>query len=177
MRAAARPPLSSLRVLVAIALSLAGIAWVWGNPPSGAPDELTHYVKALGVAGGDLGGRSPTAARNAPLSPEAYANLAALIRAAEARDRADRPAGRQAVRLAWMRRQTRVFSIPAGLAVNTLCPSVGARRTACLDDLRGPPRATAAATPMGTYVPLPYVLPGLAARARWLMPQRPAGSG
>lgn len=117
------------------------------------------------MLGGDLCGRSPTAARDAPLSPEAYAYLAALIRATEAGDRADRPAGHQAVRPAWMRRQTRVFSVPAGLAVKTLCPSVGARRTACPDDLRGPPRATAAATPTGTYVPLPYMLPGLAARA------------
>jgi Predicted membrane protein (DUF2142) len=160
-----RPAPFALRFLVVVALSLAGIAWVWGNPPRGAPDELTHYIKALGVGGGELGGRSPSKRRDASLNQEDYANLAALIRAAQTNGRADRPTGREAVRLAWMSRQTRRFSIPAGLAVNALCPSTGVRRATCLDDIRGSPSATAAATPMGTYMPLPYVLPGLAARA------------
>lgn len=35
-------------------LLLAGLAWAVANPPGIGPDEGAHYVKAIGVGGGDL---------------------------------------------------------------------------------------------------------------------------
>jgi hypothetical protein len=147
------------RALVAVALVLAGIAWVWGNPPSAAPDELTHYVKALGVAGGDLNGYP---VRSRPATAEDLANLGALIRAQGGQ--APRPSPGQAQRGRWMGSQTREFTIPSGLGVDIVCNSRGAARTMCLDHLVPPRSLPYESTPMGTYQPLPYVLPGLAAR-------------
>ena len=148
------------RALATIALVLAGIGWVWGNPPGGAPDELTHYVKALGVGGGEWAGR---AVRPHPVTGSDLANLEALLRARAQRPVAG-PSREDARQLAWMRRQTREFTIPRALGVNLLCDPRGPARMSCLDELRASPPVPYATTPMGTYQPLPYVLPGVVTR-------------
>ena len=147
--------------LVMVALVLAGLSWAFGNPPGGAPDELSHYIKALGVGGGELAGR-PVGSR--PISREDLARLEALIRSEAARPVAA-PSDAELRRLTWMRRQARDFTIPPELGVNIHCVPRGPARHTCLDLLREPADVPYASTPMGTYQPLPYLLPGVVSRA------------
>lgn len=144
-----RPP-----ALVALALVLAGLAWTFGTPPGGAPDELTHYLKALGVAGGQLAGDPPDPAW---VPPYVETGGAAAAHGAPA------DPGQRA-RLRWVRSQARTFSIPAALDVDTTCDARGPTRAGCLSRLRPPRPQDRVTTAMGTYQPLTYVLPGLAAR-------------
>jgi Predicted membrane protein (DUF2142) len=108
-----------------------------------------HYVKALGVGGGDLDGRP---VRQRALAQAQGAGEAAPVPEDEARRRA------------WMDRQTREFTIPRALGVNIYCAGRGDERVTCLRHLAAVPPVSSASTPMGTYQPAPYVLPGLAAR-------------
>jgi hypothetical protein len=41
-------------LLITAFLVLIGAAWIVTNPPGLVPDEGAHYVKAVGVGGGDL---------------------------------------------------------------------------------------------------------------------------
>ena len=41
-------------ILLAAGLSLLVLAWVFGNPPGAAPDESSHYVRALGAGAVEL---------------------------------------------------------------------------------------------------------------------------
>src|SRR3954447_20434602 len=111
-----RPP-----VLLVAALVLAGLAWTFGNPPGAAPDELTHYLKALGVAGGQLAGDPPDPAWVPPYVETGGA-------AAAHGGPAD---GAQRARLRWVRSQARTFSIPATLDVETGCDARGPTRARC----------------------------------------------
>jgi hypothetical protein len=63
-------------VLLVIPYLLLGMAWVFSNPPSAAPDEADHLIKALGVARLNIGtpytgaprGPSPGQSRNASIA-------------------------------------------------------------------------------------------------------------
>ena len=157
--AACRPRCGDVaRWLAVICLALAGLAWIYGNAPSGAPDELAHYVKALGVGGGDILGDAPTPApRRSALTREGSRNLARLVATAQG---AHPPAADEARRLAWTRRQTRRFAIPSEaqrelvlrLTRNSASPMP--KSTAC-----GP--AERRCRDADGDVPVPYVLPGL----------------
>lgn len=75
------------------ALLLAGwalllAAWVVGNPPFAAPDEVEHFIRAVGVSEGHLIGAVP---------------------------RGERTAGSTAAQVAWTAQAARVVSLPVGL--------------------------------------------------------------
>ena len=118
-------------------------AWALANPPFASPDEWSHYVRAVGIAAGDPIGDSVSTRPRPPRS------------VADAR------------RQDWVRKGERAVTMPPGLWTTRLdCnggkPDVSA---ACLDALPDPaPTDVVVATPVGNYQPLPYVLPGLAAR-------------
>ena len=122
--------------LVTAALLLLGTAWLVGNPPGAAPDELAHYLKALAAGRGELYlGRKP------PMPPDAE-SLPAPQR--------------------WHLTTGRLVRVPAGLdpvplSCTAFRPEVSA---GCLDEprLRVP---TESATVVGPYQPFTYVLPGL----------------
>jgi Predicted membrane protein (DUF2142) len=84
----ARGHASTVPGLAAVFLLFIGIAWALANPPGAAPDEGAHYVKAIGVGGGDLYGRRPAPTRaevealvNTTRSPDERARIEAFLRA------------------------------------------------------------------------------------------------
>lgn len=50
----------------AAALFIVGNAWLWCTPPGDAPDEVSHYVRMVGLGQGDLFGRAVDA--HAPIN-------------------------------------------------------------------------------------------------------------
>jgi hypothetical protein len=149
--------------LFGLSLLLLGIAWVLALPPGAGPDEPAHYVKALGVGGGDLYGRplgGPTEAQLQTLgqaggSPEGRAKLEAFLGKPE-------PAG-----AAWQRRTSREFTVPAGLSSTAFgCGYITHDDWGhCLADGKTSATAIDSPTYVGTYQPYVYALPGLVMRA------------
>lgn len=138
--------------LFAAFLLLTGLAWAFSTPPGGGYDEIAHYVKAVGVAGGDLAG-SPV---------RVHAEDRALGRLAKALGRARPAPGPLPPRLAWITRTKREFTMPARLTVAETCVFASDHR--CIGPLRRTP-FTYARSYVGTYQPFSYLMPGLAARA------------
>jgi hypothetical protein len=142
-------------LLVSISFALFTAAWVVANPPSAAPDEADHYVKAVGAGGGDFRGRPPGR------------QYLGFTRREVARAEAAGDSSRANV-YRWLARTTREFTIPASLAYpNFGCASGQPRRSwKCADrphpPSRKPARPTATA---GTYPPYVYVPTGLAMRS------------
>jgi hypothetical protein len=131
----ARPP-----ALFLLAYGLLLVAWSFGNPPFAAPDESAHYVRAVGLANGQLLG-TPTSMPDAPQDTR--------------------------LTLAWKDQSARAFRMPSGLSprrwdCNWFDATVPAT---CQLEAPRDPAATTAKSYVGTYFPLPYLLPGLAARA------------
>jgi hypothetical protein len=123
--------------LVSIAFGLLVAAWVFGNVPFGAPDESMHYVRAIGVGRGEVLGEKVGW---------------------------DDPT-RSAAELRWIRQAARTVEVPDGLdPAGADCAALGGRAD-CLDRLPTPPGPTRVGTAVGTYQPVPYVVPGLAMRA------------
>lgn len=54
MRAVSKPVPSKPTALAVAGLLLLTVSWVFANPPGNAPDEPSHYVKAMGSAFGQL---------------------------------------------------------------------------------------------------------------------------
>src|SRR4051794_2888543 len=146
MRRSGNAPWTPLALAAAYTLLI--LAWVFGNPPHGGPDELAHYVRAASLGRGDLIG--------APGRPQAIVGER-------------RPAGmsEQTYRdqLEWTAATARTVVLPDGLSPAWYCeqtdPSVSAR---CVDETpipRGPQTWTISS---GGYEPLPYLLPALASR-------------
>jgi hypothetical protein len=127
------------RRLVLAGWILLSLAWVMGNPPFAGPDERSHYLRALAVGGGDIiTEHRPEAAR-----------------------------GETERELAWNRNFAYEIDVPAGLAP----PEPGCwisnpeADASCFADFRPPANATTTVTPaVGSYPPLVYALPGIAAR-------------
>lgn len=144
-------------ILLAVSLTLLTGAWVIANPPSAAPDEVVHYIKALGAGGGQLVGKAPPARMHAVVSSE----TSALIRSGE-------PAT-SAVKIAtWQWRTSRVFTVPASsLSTGFNCnEQQEAVSWECLAAGRPTPRtSTEFLSYVGTYPPFVYVPSGLLARA------------
>jgi hypothetical protein len=60
---------SSVLTRLALGWALLAVAWVFANPPFAAPDEMDHFVRAVGIAEGDLiGGRAPNVNLGADLA-------------------------------------------------------------------------------------------------------------
>jgi hypothetical protein len=119
--------------------ALLSLAWAFGNPPFAGPDEDSHYLRALEVGRGNL------ITEHTPEGAE----------------------GGTERQLAWNRQLAYSVRVPAGLApLDHRCWTSNAESDArCADATRGPERGTEATTQVGNYQPLPYALPGLAARA------------
>jgi hypothetical protein len=123
--------------LAAYALLL--LAWSFASPPFAAPDEAAHFIRAVGIANGQLVG--PHA--SIPLAP-----------------------GSDPVRIAWLNELNHAVELPHGLSpVGWDCPWTDATvpATCQLTAPKHPPAGTQA-TYVGGYPPASYVLPGLAAR-------------
>jgi len=122
--------------LFALGLVLLVAAWAFSDPPSAAPDETVHYIKALAAGRGDLFGR-----------PGSY------------------PAGSESpTQLAYANVNTRAFDVPADMAPPDPCYAhLSARSAACLPhafhSAPGPMLSY-----VGVYQPVAYLLPGLAMR-------------
>jgi hypothetical protein len=141
-------------LLVSISLALFATAWVMANPPSAAPDEADHYVKAIAAGGGDLRGRPPN---------RSYAAFTAR-RIASARAKGD-PSQIRTAR--WQFRTARTYIIPAWLTYSAFgCAHDQSHRSwECVDRSHTPPAGAGTPTAfVGTYQPFLYVPPGLAMR-------------
>src|SRR4051812_14106354 len=138
-------------VLVLISYAMLVVAWVFGNPPSAAPDEWWHYLRAVSIGHGQLvgkpGGREAAKAmigeRPANQPVQAYEDMLASI--AQTNRWVQIPPG---------------FS-PGWLRCAQLNPNVSAR---CLND--SPPFAEAQTwfISAGNYQPLPYLVPAAISR-------------
>jgi hypothetical protein len=120
-------------------LGLLLVAWSVGNAPFSSPDEAAHFVRAAGLARGQLVGQAVGPGPTAP--------------------------GREGVRLRWEQRTTRSVALPAsidpaGLGCDALRPQMPAT---CVQTTSGP-GSIRLETPVATYDPLPYLAPGLATR-------------
>ncbi len=122
--------------------ALLGVVWALARPYGASVDEEAHYVRALGVSTGDLIGEPDTWRYN-PLTPAQQRTIDAATR------RVDLPP-RVAAR-----------HLPSGESLIT-CFAV---RTTDSASCIGPPTGRVVdRTYVGIYPPVPYVVPGLAAR-------------
>lgn len=144
--------------LLALSVTLLTIAWVIGNPPSAAPDEVAHYVKALGAGSGDLVGRTPSKLQ---VSSAVKSEAKAMAAAGE-------PAANAVKIAAWQWRTTRLFQVPAG-SLSTAFGCADSRADlswACINSGTSyPSRSQETSSYIGTYPPFVYVPSGLLAHA------------
>lgn len=115
------------------------VAWVIASPPFSALDEGAHYLRALGLGQGQLVGERTTFDRSGDLLPAQYD---------------------------WLDGHTRIVTVPAGRAAyGTECDGIQRfESAACLYEVGSPnEQPLQAKTFVGSYGPLPYLLPGLAA--------------
>jgi len=116
------------------------IAWVFSNPPFAAPDEGQHYFRAVGVGQGELVG------------PKASA---------------DNIVTQTDLQKEWIVQLARRVDLPAHL----VAPDPGCyvllrdSSAACMDDFVPPGEPDSVTTAVGTYQPLPYLLPAVAIKA------------
>jgi Predicted membrane protein (DUF2142) len=125
-----------------VAYSALTIAWAIGNPPFAAPDEPDHYVRAVGLIGGQLIGR--------PVSP--YPTSSAS------------PAFHRLFQL--YNRETHLMRIPARLWASGLtCNAFNEDLTAgCQNGVKPIPQPSEQTTLVSGYTVMPYVVPGVLAR-------------
>lgn len=121
----------SVAILAAYA-ALAG-AWAMTNPPFAAPDEANHYLRAVGIRDGSLVGRR-TRDTNPTLDTK---------------------------QLAWTNQATRSVVVPPGLAPGGFACELSSETKSAACTLAATPNrgAIRANTEVGTYQPLPYLLP------------------
>lgn len=124
-------------MLLVCGWTLLTIAWLVGNPPFASPDEGDNYVRAAGISDGHLLG-SPAPSVQIGVTP---------------------------AQRAWTRQATRAVLMPAGLAMPPGCfeldPHISAR---CLTREVAPPGRVVQVTSVGTYQPLPYLVPAAVLR-------------
>jgi hypothetical protein len=125
-----------------LAYALLVVGWSMANPPFAAPDEWSHHMRAIGIGHGHLVGERGTW----PI-PEGASEL-------------------RVMQTTWANQSLRAVTVPggtspAGFDCNAFRPTESA---ACVDRVRVPPEEHVQLTPVGTYQPLPYFLPGLAIR-------------
>lgn len=139
MSRAGRTPSASLGLpaYLLVAFLAFGLVWALASPYAAAVDEEAHFIKALGASTGDLTGKAADW-QDVPLTPAQQRAIDAV---------------------------TRQFRVPERLAPRgTTRPCFflnPAQPASCLTKPAGRLFDT---TYVGIYPPLPYVLPGLAAR-------------
>ena len=115
------------------------LCWTFANPPFAAPDEWSHYLRAVGISSGQAIGEP--AAVSVPAGAPAW-----LAR-----------------RIAWTNEATRVVHVPAGLFApfyQLQCTSVSQTTTAgCLSRVQPITHPSDQLTPVGNYQPIGYALP------------------
>src|SRR5262245_35145024 len=134
--------------LVFASYALLVAAWVIGNPPSGAPDEWSHFLRAVSLGRGQLlgtdSGREGAMAIVGPTRPS-------FLDEKTYQDE-----------LAWVAQNTRKVRIPAGMSPGWFrCnqqhdPLVSAR---CLSTALPVDQPAEWFNPTATYQPVPYLLP------------------
>src|SRR3954452_7948674 len=108
------------------------------TPPFAAPDEASHYVRALGVGQGHLIGDEAPGLQIGGTPRQA----------------------------AWGKQLVREVEVPKGLDPEPYdCVREASASADCQDKARPTAHRTKATTDVGPYQPLAYVAPGLAARA------------
>jgi predicted membrane protein DUF2142 len=123
--------------LIAFGWALLLLAWVMGDAPFAAPDEEGHYSRAIGISEGALIGAE------APPPGDI-----------------DTPRGK------WAYQTTTVVKIPS----NKVPPTPGCftldvnASAACVEGVPTPPQDVETRVYVGTYEPLPYLLPAVAVR-------------
>jgi hypothetical protein len=122
--------------LLVAGLALLSLAWLVSDPPSAAPDEPAHYIKALGAGSGDLLGSPGHYATGLDNGPQ----------------------------LAFFNQLVRGFHVPANLAPPAPCfAHLPAQSAACLPTSSNPPLTELSY--VGRYEPFLYILPGMLMRA------------
>lgn len=113
---------------------------MFSNPPFAAPDENMHYLRTLSVEQGHLVG--PRA------NPETVTAQTELQRE-------------------WVLQAAREVEVPARLVPPDAGCYVFGRdyAAACIDEFVGPTEPVVTTTAVGTYQPLPYLLPAIATKA------------
>lgn len=127
-------------MLLCAGFALGVLPWVVANPPAAAPDEPSHYVKAVAAGRGDLLG-----------IPGPFDNMGNFN--ADQRRQVDRT--------------FRAFSVPPALRYQTSLPCVAFRPDATADCLAADEPLAAvdpAQSIVGSYQPFVYVPPGLLMR-------------
>jgi len=139
-------------------------AWVISNPPAAAPDEWSHYLRAVSLGRGQLLGTSS--------GPEGALAIVGPTRPPFLDEQTYQK------ELAWVAQNTRKVRIPAGLTPGWFrCgqqtdPLIPAR---CLNTSVPFDQPADWFNPTATYQPLPYVLPAAISLCRYrLVPMRPA---
>jgi hypothetical protein len=124
-------------VILAVYAAVA-IAWAMTDPPFAAPDEANHYLRAVGINDGSLLGKR---ARDTNQSIDAK-------------------------QLIWTNQATRSVMVPPGLAPDGFACELSNRDSsaACTQSLTSNPVAVSENTEVGTYQPLPYLLPAAVLR-------------
>ncbi|HSH61929.1 MAG TPA: DUF2142 domain-containing protein [Acidimicrobiales bacterium] len=125
--------------LLALFYALLSLAWILGNPAGAAPDEPSHYLRAVALAGGEVTGKRVSTPQPAPGTSQ---------------------------REAWLRRTTRYVDVPAGLSplgldCNAFMPHVSAE---CQEGRRVTPGPTKGFTNFALTHPTTYLVPGVLAR-------------
>ncbi len=125
------------------------LVWAMSNAPFTAPDEAAHYLRAIGVSDGYLVGR------RAELAPPGLATILVL------------PREPTPIQLKWVNQATREVWCPPDLStVGYDCDVVRSLvSSGCLRSVHPNRRPTDEITSVGTYQPLPYLLPAALMRA------------
>lgn len=140
LRAASQPGRAG-PVLLLLGLVLSTLAWIFGNPPTAAPDEPSHYFKAVAAGRGELVGVPGPF----PFMAEAFT-----------------PAQRRQLDTTF-----RAFHIPSPLRFqgNLSCVAFQPHRTAgCLRDDRPEFAADPSPSIVGAYQPFVYLPAGVLTR-------------
>lgn len=124
--------------LLILSYVLLTVAWIFGNPPGAAPDEPSHYFRALSLAHGEVVGESPS------LSDSSLAQMDPL----------------QVSRVTIVTIPRRMNSL--SFACNAFRPDISGE---CFRDKRLTTVTTQQITTAGRTEPFLYVLPGFLARA------------
>jgi len=122
-------------VPVCLAYAILLLCWGGANPPFASPDEWSHYIRALGLGGGEL------------IGPRF--NFAV-------------PSEDQRLEYNWMNQAARTVWVPGRLyAADIGSNAADPDKPAYWPTLVPIPDPIVVPTPTGNYQPLPYCLPGL----------------
>jgi len=141
--------------LVFVSYAMLVAAWIFGNPPYSAPDEWSHYLRAVSLGHGQLVG--------GPAGIEGAKAIVGATRPAFLTERMYED------ELAWVAQNTRQVRIPPGLTPGWFrCPLNDPKISArCLNESPPLDEARDWFNPTATYQPFPYLVPAALARIKF----------